>query len=200
MPFVAAAPPAAWAVADVAPPEVAPSSGARVTQWSVMRGAGEATFVAACVATPIPGWVEDMRPAVEARSVGLVASTAQRLAKGPIEASDRDGLFVIRRAGAAAPGDLGTARTFLGFDDANVFTCYAACVATSAGATRACDATVKDARLERSGPPPHPSMALSAVTFCVHHPRETAGVVATLTTAFGVLAIVTRRRPRATAK
>jgi hypothetical protein len=200
IPSVVAEPPSSsWTeAAAVAPPSIAEGSGASVVQWSALRDgrAPEATLVTACIAATIPGWVEDMRPAIEARATGIVASTAERLARAPIEAREEDGVLVLRSS-SAREGRLGTARTFLGFDEDRVFTCFAACVtdAPVRGAV-ACDAAVGGARLEGSLGPPRPGLALRAVTWAVHHPRETAAAGAVLTIAFGVLAVTTRRRPR----
>lgn len=204
MPHVVAEPPPSWIAAEVTAPPIAEGTGAKVVAWRAWRAAKDETardptFVRACIATAIPGWVEDMRPATEMRMVGIVASTAERLANAPIEARNEGGMLLLYAAGThGQSGRLGVSRAFLGFDEAHLYTCFAMCVAKTPSADAvACDANAEHAVLEGSTPPPHPGLALSAVTWGIHHPRETATTAAVLTLLGGVLAITTRRRPRA---
>jgi hypothetical protein len=53
------------------------------------------------------------------------------------------------------------------------------------------------ARLESSGPPPAPGVGLRALTWGIHHPNETATILAGALGLAAILAVVTRRKPRA---
>jgi hypothetical protein len=205
VPHVAAEPPQGWLAAEIAPPRIAESAGAELTSFTAARSPEDhAAVVAGCVATPIPGWVEDMRPAVEGRTTALAGAAAERIAGTAVDArGDGQGGFDLRRASdldhAGAP-IIGTARTFVGFDQQDggrVLTCFAACTRKSGSeAPLGCERSVAAARLVGSTPPPRPGLALRSVTWAVHHPRP-AALGATILIAFaGVLAVVTRRRPR----
>jgi hypothetical protein len=207
-PSVALEPPAGWAdaSAEIAPPPIAAGAGAALTQWRASRSpASDQILVAACVATSIPGWVEDLRPSVVARTTAFTAATAERVLGVPIELREADGRFLVQAAGAPEGGPrLGSARTFLGFGDGTVVTCFALCASRGAGATReaspsrarACDASVQGARLEGDAAPPPPGAGLRAVTWAVHNPRRTATWAGAIVVALGALAVASRRRPR----
>ncbi|MBX3202292.1 MAG: hypothetical protein KF894_29455 [Labilithrix sp.] len=199
-PRVAHAPPAGWsATAELPKPKIADSAGASLVAWSAHRSAdGDAALVSGCVATPIPGWVEDMRPAVEGRTVALAGASAAAITGAPVDARPgADGIFELRAVSELAGPPIGHARTFVGFDDARVLTCFATCVGTRATPSpRACDASVVAARLEGSSPPPAAGLALRGATWAVHHPRPTALGAGALAATLAVVALVTRRRPR----
>jgi hypothetical protein len=212
-PSVLAEPPPGWAAVDVPRPEISHDASAAITQWTATRSpAGDATLLAACLSAPIPGWVEDMRAPIEARNVGVMAATAQRLAGVPVEARPDGHVLVLRAAGAPDAPRLGAARTFIGFDAERVSTCFAICAARSEGGARAldrgappraalaCDASIDAARLEGSAAPPRPGLALRAVTWTVHHPAPVATASAVLVACASVLAVALRRRPRARAR
>lgn len=197
-PVVVAEAPPAWVAADVARPAIAESSGASWSSWSASRAPDDgAAMVAACVAAPVPGWVDDMRPAFAARTVALAGATAERIVGFPVEASDAGERLALHPVGRAEPV-LGAARTFLGFDDAHAATCFVVCAARREpnAASTACNEVVMRARLEGGGPPPRPGVALRAVTWAVHNPRPTALAFGVTTVLAGVLAVATRRKPR----
>ena len=78
-PRVAVDPPAGWVATELEKPKIAEGSGAVITGWTAHRSvAGDAAVVSGCVATPIPGWVEDMRPAVEGRTVALAGAPTRQ--------------------------------------------------------------------------------------------------------------------------
>ncbi len=192
--------PADWTSAEVARPPLTSATDARITQWEARSPTGGATTeVRACVATPIPGWVEDMRPAIEARTVAFAGATAERVVGAQMDAREEKDVFLLRRASDLGGPVVGTARTFLGFDEGHVFTCVAVC-ASPAEATRACDATVAAARLEGSSPPPAPGIGLGAITWAVHHPRSVAAAAAGFIVLMAILALWRRRRPRLRAR
>jgi hypothetical protein len=177
-PSVAVVPPAGWSAAELAPPVLAGGADARVVHWSAFAAPdGRARLLAGCVATPIPGWVEDMRPAVEARARGLADGSADRLVGGD----------------AAA-----LTRTFLGFTRTEVVTCFATCAApkSTSPPVRACDGAVEAARLEGGAAPPPAGLALGTVTWGVHHPRAAVAGGALATFLVAVVAVAARRRPR----
>lgn len=209
-PRVAVRTPAGWLTADIERPNIAESSGARFTQWEASRSAADgAALVTGCVATPIPGWVEDMRPAVEARTVALAGAAASKITGAPVDArSADDRTFELRAANDLAGPIVGRARTFVGFDESHVLTCFAACAAKSGASLRQepppgrpagpveCAAAISGARLEGALPPPSPGLALRAATWAVHHPRPTALGALGLAVMVGILAVALRRRPR----
>jgi hypothetical protein len=202
---------ASWvdASAEVAQPPLAGGSGARVTQWIARRApATRDTLLLGCVATPIPGWVEDLRPSVEQRTLGLMTASAERAVGSPVEARTAEvrGVkhFLLRAAGhpETAP-PLGIGRTFLGWDARSVVTCLAVCATPGArgepslrAPTRPCDATVLDAELEGSAAAPPAGLALTSVTWAVHHPATSVTWGACGAAALGALAVAFRRRPR----
>jgi hypothetical protein len=202
IPHVTAEPPSGWVAAEIASPKIAESAGAVMIDWRAARSPEDsAAFVTGCVATPIPGWVEDMRPAIDARTTALAGASAAMITAAPIDmrADARETLFVLRAANDLGGPPIGSARTFLGFDESRVFTCFATCAdRPRAGAPRhdACARSVLTARLDGSSTPPRPGLGLRGVTWAVHHPRPTAlggGVIVLLA---GILAIAARRRPR----
>lgn len=182
---------ASWPrAADVPPPKISDSAGAEIADFAAFRE-GPATITHGCVATPIPGWVEDMRPAVEGRTVALAGASAALASGHPIDArSDGHGGFALRAVSHLEEPPIGNAKTFVGFDNGHVFTCFATCIGAP------CRAAVEDARLEGSAPPPRPGLALGAVTWAVHHPRPFAAGAGILFIVAGILAVVLRRRPR----
>lgn len=202
-PAVTAAPPPGWARADgVARPPLGQAAEATFTAWDAWRApSGEAALVAGCVAAPIPGWVEEMRPAVEARAAALVGAAAERITTIPTESRPGDGALALRGAGTpeGSPA-LGAARWALGFsDDARVVTCFVLCGSTSpdAPAPPACAEAVRAARFAEGAPPPAPGVALGAVRWGVHHPGPAAAVAGALVACAAVLAVAWRRKPRA---
>jgi hypothetical protein len=190
--------------ADVAQPPLGSGSGSTFTQWLATRSpTTKDTLLLGCVATPIPGWVEDMRPTVDARTVALMDASVERVVGVPVEARDASGHFSLRPVGAPEDAPrLGIARTFVGFTDHEVVTCFAACANARTksvehpGAPRACDASVLSARLDGGSPPPAAGVVLGAVTWAVHHPRTAVTWGSVLAFALGAVAVASRRRPR----
>lgn len=177
-PSVAAEPPPGWLAAELARPPFSSGSSAVVTQWTAWRApaSGEGLLLG-CIATPIPGWAEDMRPAVEAHAIGLAGTSADRLAGGDADAHTR---------------------TFVGWAAGDVVTCFATCAAPKATArgARTCDASVDAARFEGGSAPPSPGLGLGAVTWAVHHPAATVQWGGAFVFFLAVVAVLTRRRPR----
>jgi hypothetical protein len=202
VPHVAAEPPPGWLAADVAAPRIAESAGAEWTSFRASHPTDEAAaLVSGCVATPIPGWVEDMRPAVEWRTTALAGAAAERITGVPMDArADTRGTFSLRAASQLQGPAIGMARTFVGFDASRVFTCFVTCAARAPGEAVGerldCERSVIEATLEGSTPPPRAGLALRGVTWAVHHPRPAAVGGGALVAAVGMLAVITRRRPR----
>ena len=177
-------------------------SGSIFTQWNAARSPGsKQTLLLGCVATPIPGWVEDMRLTVEARTLTLLDASAERVAGAPIEARAVTGHFTLRSVGAPEDAPpVGIGRTFVGFGEGDVVTCFAACVvprgSANSATTRSCDASVLAAHLDGDHAPPPSGMLLGALTWAVHHPAAALGWGGIATFALGVVAVASRRRPR----
>lgn len=189
-PRVVAPIPAGFQAVEIDRPKVAESAGARIVSWESHRDP-DGTLVSGCVATPIPGWVEDMRPNIEGRTVALAGAATEKIVGQSIDARpDGNGFFALRLASRLDDPPLGRARTFLGFSKDDVLTCFATCVGTS------CEASVAAASLEGSLPPPKPGLVLGSVEWAVHHPRDSAGYGAGFVVFAAVLAVVTRRKPR----
>ena len=180
-------------------PELGGGSNATLVQWTAL-GSGEGdVLLLGCVATPIPGWIEDMRPSIEGRNLAFAVSSAQRLVGGDVEPKIELGYL-----GLHAPGPsharIGVSRTFLGFSAASeVVTCFATCATpqnVAHAGPRTCDASVTHARLSGEVAPPPAGLALAATTWAIHHSRPTLAWAAALTICLGAVAIVKRRRPR----
>lgn len=187
--------PGGWRAATVAPPKINESSGAAIAQFAAFTNE-VATITIGCVATPIPGWSEEMRPAVEGRNVALAGSSAAIASGTPIDAkSGEHGVFVLRSANDLEGPPVGSARTWLGWDAAHVHTCFATCTGPSDhGAS--CQNSIETAHLEGSTRSPPPGLALSAVEWAVNHPKPFATGAAAFVILAGIAAVLTRRKPR----
>ena len=86
------------------------------------------TLLLGCVATPIPGWVDDMRPTVDARTIALLDASAER-AGVPVETRDASGHFSLRPVGAPEGAPFVRDRPYVRrLGEHDVVTCFAACV------------------------------------------------------------------------
>jgi hypothetical protein len=196
LPAVVADPPAHFAPSEIDAPPLDPASGSTRTQGRAWRSVDGATFLVGCVASPIPGWLEDMRPAVEARSLAVAGAATGAAIGTPVGAVRAGDAFDLRSAAAPDGPVLGRARTFLGFEGESVSICFAVCAAQRAGAWDGCRGALAGARLQGGGPAPAPGVALRGVAWAVHHPRHAGGGAAALAAVLAALAIVTRRTPR----
>lgn len=139
-----------------------------------------------------------MRPAFAARGVALAGATASGIVGFGVETFDDAGdgrEWLGLRATGGGP-TVGHARTFLGFGGTNAHACFVVCAGPN-GAPPACNEVVVRARLEGSDAPPEPGLSLRAVTWAVHHPSTSATAFGAATLLAAVLAVVTRRKPRA---
>ncbi len=206
-PWVATEPPPGFvdAATEVTQPAIGgrdSPSGSVFTQWKASRSeVSKQVLLLGCVATPIPGWVDDMRPVTEARTIALLNASSERVAGVPVETRGVADHFVLRAVGAPEGASfVGTGRTFVGFDDHDVVTCFAACVVRrgtlETTAPRACDASVLAAHLEGDRRPPPSGIVLGALTWGVHHPSTAVTWGGVLAFALGVVAVASRRRPR----
>jgi hypothetical protein len=151
-------------------------------------------WLAADVA-PVPGWVEDMRPAFSARVVSLAGATAANITGFAVETfDDASGALALRAAGGGPT--VGFTKTFLGFGETNVHSCFVVCAGPNA-APAACNEVVVRTRLVGGDAPPQPGIALRTVTWAVHHPSTTATAFGATVLLGAVIAVATRRKPRA---
>jgi hypothetical protein len=203
-PSVAAELPPGWVevASEVPRPPIGAGSGSVFTQWQAWRSPRtNETLLLGCVATPIPGWVDDMRPSVDARTVSLMNASVERVVGFPVETRDLSGDFALRPVGSPEGTPwVGIGRTFVGWSDRDVVTCFSACAASThdnrADVRRICDPNVLASRLEGGRPPPPSGLALGAVTWAVHHPTTSVRWGAALVFALGVVTVASRRKPR----
>lgn len=200
-PDVALVEPIGWSeTADVAPPKITTSATLTSFHASVSPG-GETVLLRGCVASSIPGWVEDMRPAVEARTIALVGAATEKATGLPMDARREGEAFALRPAARLDGARIGIGRPFVGFDDGRVLTCFASCVTRTrsegdrSAPPLACESAVLGAHLSPDLPPPPPGMLLGAVTWAVHHPRSFAEGAGLVVGAAILLALL--HRPRA---
>lgn len=203
VPDVLDVPPPGWPATEIARPRIAETAGAQMTSFRANRSASDdAALVSGCVATPIPGWLEEMRPAVEGRTIALAAAAAERVTGRAVDArADASGALELRAASDLQATPLGVARTFVGFDASRVFTCFVLCATriprgSETAEPLGCESSVRQATLEGSVAPPHAGLGLRSVAWAIHHPRPSALVGGGLMLAAGIIAVVTRRRPR----
>ncbi len=196
------------AAVTLAPPPLSGAAGSELHGFSASRLPAGSLLVSGCVATPIPGWVEDLRPPVVARAHAWTAKLAEAIAGVPIELREADPQGVAQvYAVAGDAASRGVARVLVGFEQAGgakVLTCGVACGRTDAAqsavanaeAERACEAAVRSAHLVGDAAPPPPGRALAAVAWAVHHPTPAATAGISIA-GVGLLALVlARRRPR----
>lgn len=195
-PDVTVEPPPGWVEIELPRPNLAEGAGAELASYRA-TGTERAVLASGCVATPIPGWVDEMRPAVDARTIALAGAVAARIVGAPVDARpDGEGAFDLRPASDLGSEPIGKARTFVGFDASRVFTCFVTCAAKSGSGPLGCEAALRGAALEGSTAPPPAGIALRGVTWAVHHPRPVATAGGVIVVVAGVAAVVTRRRPR----
>jgi hypothetical protein len=194
-PAVAVEAPSGWAAADVARPPLAESSGARWVSWNAWRSPEkDGALAVACYAAPVPGWVDDMRPAFSGRAISLAGATAAQITGFAVETFPEGEVLALRAAGGGKT--VGFTNTFIGFGETNVHSCFVVCAGPNAAPT-ACNEVVVRTRLVGGDAPPQPGIALSAVTWAVHHPSTTATAFGAAVLLGAVLAVATRRKPRA---
>jgi hypothetical protein len=198
--------PEGWVTAPLAPLDLSQTPDVEVLQWQAWgsKGSGEAVhLVAACFGGETRAWTDEAEPMVLDRLRAVVSSTALRVARVGglrVQSTERAGHVISERLEGAgdAQGEL-VARAFLGFVDAGKATaghlvgCFVLCVADPAG----CRSSVDGAAMEGAFvPSPRPTMEVRAILAMVHHPSATYGSMALVCGLLGVIAIVTRKRPR----
>jgi hypothetical protein len=197
--------PEGWVTAPLAPPDLSPTPDVRVLAWQAWGPPGQgdrASLITACFGGEIHAWTDEAEPIALDRLRAVVSSTALRVARVGglrIRSGEHAGSVTSERIDGTgdAEGAL-AARTFLGFVDAgdsagHLVGCFALCVRDLD-----CQASVDRSTLEGAFvPSPRPTMAVRALVAMVHHPSATFGSMAILSCLLGVVALVTRKRPRA---
>ena len=201
-PSITAEPPSGWITTEVPRPSLGGGSGASLTQWVALGSPdvdGE-VFLRGCVATPIPGWVEDMRPSVESRTTSFATSAAERIVGVPVVSRPEGATLAVRPTGTSdLTPRVGVARTYVSWSGHELVTCFAVCARSHTSkrtGARACDAAVGAARLEGGTVAPPPGLTLAVVTWGIHNPFVASLGGALFTLFAAVLAVVSRRRPR----
>jgi hypothetical protein len=196
--------PEGWTAAPVAPPDLSQTPEVRVLGWQAWNAPDEAShFVAACFDRDTRAWTEEAEPIVLERLRATVSSTALRIARvGGVRVRSIEHAGGLTSEWLDGTGDAGTeltARTFLGFVDTGEVAArrLVACFALCASDRHACQASVDGASVDGTfvrAPPPTPTVR--ALVTMAHHPSATLGSLAILSSLLGILAVVTRKRPR----
>lgn len=203
--------PADWTAATLEPPDLSQSPQIALVAWRAWRPAdAPARLVTACFSAATGTWTPEAEPIVLDKLAQVATSTALRVAEvGALHAAAPAHLGDVasQRLESRAGQPFLVARTFLGFQEPGVVACFALCVSpdptpaasgAKAEAEPACAASVEGARLEGAlGAPPRPGLGLTVTMAAVHHPRVAAGFVVGLAALGAMLAVATRRRPRA---
>lgn len=153
----------------------------------------DARLVAECFAARVPGWSAELRGPIEGRTVAMLAATAERRLGAGVRV-DHDvlaGELTLRATDDGRP--LGHGRTLLGFDGDEAHTCYVACVARDAAP---CGGAVESSTLQGGTSAPPPGLLLASAEGVVAHPRAAAVGLVGLSMTLGVIAVLSRRRPR----
>lgn len=200
--------PEGWMAVPLPPPDVSQTPEVSVLDWHAWAPPGklegeQARLVTACFGGETHAWTDEVEPMVLDRLRAVVSSTALRL----------DGVGGLRVASMHRTGRVTTewldgsgeaesrlaARTFLGFADSgdpaagHLVGCFALCIADLHG----CRTSVERATVEGTFvDAPHPTLSVRALVAMVHHPTATFGSLALLCALVGILAVVTRKRPR----
>jgi hypothetical protein len=198
--------PEGWAPVPLAAPDLSQTPDVRVVTWQAWgprEGRDAAHLVAGCFGGETRVWTEEAEPIALDRLRAVASSTALRAARvGGVRvlSTEHAGSVTSERIDGSgdAEGVL-VARTFLGFVDSgdaaagHLMGCFALCVAD----LRGCRASVDGAVVEGAFvPSPRPTMATRALVAMVHHPSATFESIAALSCVLGVVALVTRKRPR----
>jgi hypothetical protein len=160
-------------------------------------------LVAACFGGDTRAWADEVEPFVLDRLRAAVSSTALRVSRVGalrVRATAHSGGVTsewIDGVGDAEP--MLRAKTFLGFVDpgdgvaGRLVGCFALCI----GDLDPCQSSVEGARVEGAFvDAPVPTPAVRALVAMVHHPSATFASIAILSFLLGVVAVVTRKRPR----
>lgn len=196
---------------ELLPPPVSGAAGSELVGFTASELPMGPLLVSACVATPIPGWVEDLRAPVAARAHAWTAKLAEAITGAPMELreaheSGEEAVLEVH-AVAGETRSRGLARILVGFDEeggARVLTCGVVCgmrrgrrpEEANIEAERACEAAVRSARLVGDAPAPAPGKALAAVAWGVHHPLPVAAGGISLAGVALLALVLGRRRPR----
>jgi hypothetical protein len=199
-----------WAPTSIAPPDLASTTQVHILAWQAWAPTTEpgasarpGSLVAACFTGETGGWTPEAEPVVLDRLGAVVSSTAVRVGgvgARRVASTEHTGASTSEHIVGAgdAEGRL-VARTFLGFVDAGdgsagpLVGCFALCTRDLA----ACEPSVEKATMVASFvPAPQPTLAVRAIVAMAHHPSVTAASALTFSILAGVVALVTRRRPR----
>jgi hypothetical protein len=202
--------PRGWAILSLPPPSLASAEEVHILQWQAWAPAspegaptGSSALVAACMAADTSSWTPEAEPIVLERLGAVVSSTALRVARvgeRRVASAEHTGTSTTERIEGTgdAAGQI-AARTFLGFVDAGdgaaglLVGCFALCTKDLA----ACGPSVEHATVAAEFvPAPRPTLAVRAVVVMAHHPSITAFSALIFALLAGVVAVVTRRRPR----
>lgn len=158
---------------------------------------GEVTFASACFRGTAPGWNADVDELVERKLVDVAASFGTKIHDPTsLQVTSHDTASGVTTQHLAAPaGELGEARTWLGFRDAAPIACVLTCVPTKERA-HDCTSLLESARLRPplDPAPPNEGVVLGAIGAMVHHPTATAGGLAGVL--FAVALALVLRRPK----
>ncbi len=173
--------PSGFTSASVAPPDLTQSPQLSLEQWDAARDANGNSLIWACVSAETSVWNADATELAQDKLAELASKYAAKTMHG-VRAS-RDG----RDRTLASDDAQATARTMLAFTADRAHACFVTCTAPP------CAGAVENANV--SGPtvdPPHPGLALGALSYAVHHPHQALAGFGGLVVLAATLAIATR--------
>jgi hypothetical protein len=195
------APPQEWAPCVVARPELAKGGGVSVDAWSAWSDPNAAAHaVHGCLGTDLGTWTDELGPFALERVAATMSTVATKLTgTTSLRAETVQHLGNVTTQSFASAGDDAhvVGRTFLGFASTprgpRIEGCFILCAPTTPTCDEALDAATPNAAFV---PAPATSPPLRALVFGVHHPLAVAITLLSALCVLGVVAIVTRRRPR----
>jgi len=172
---------------DAAPPDLTQSPQLAVEQWESARDGSGATLVWGCIGADVSAWNADATELAQDKLVELASKTPGKALHAVRTSADG------RQRALASEDSLATARTLLAFTPDRAHACIAACTAPECT-----DAVARATIAGGTVDPPAPGLALSTLSYAVHHPHQALAGLGGLLFLAAALAIATRPGKRKT--